>query len=185
MKPTSLQWLWATGCFPTSASPSWQFSIGDASRLVLMWMGLNHMVSLSLSLTVLKNVVLSTLAANWSEPIVDSHHHQQVIFPLRAWLLIMYRKSKWKCGYNLAVLGHGEFTSARLFQENKHFFLHLNFSRWKYVRNKKNKNKKKKPQNQLGLEFLWNRLFFYPIRFWLRLVARSTSVEQYKLLVLV
>lgn len=21
----------------------------------------------------------------------------------------MYRKSKWKCGYNLAVLGHGEF----------------------------------------------------------------------------
>lgn len=105
----SLQWLWATGRLPTSASPSWQFSI-DVSCLVLMWMGLNHMVSLSLSLTVLKNVVLSALAANWSEPIVDSHHHQQVIFPLRVWLLIMYRKSKWKCGYNLTVLGHGEFT---------------------------------------------------------------------------
>lgn len=82
--------------------------------LVLMWMGLNHMVSLSLSLAVLKNLVLSTLAANWSAPIVDSHHHQQVIFPLRAWLLVMYRKSKWKCGYDLAVLGHGEFTSVQL-----------------------------------------------------------------------
>lgn len=110
----SVQWLWATGRLPTSASPSWQFSIGDACRLVLMWMGLNHMVSLSLSLAVLKNVVLSALAANWSEPIVDSHHHQQVIFPLRVWLLIMYRKSKWKCGYNLMVLGHGEFISTRL-----------------------------------------------------------------------
>lgn len=88
-------------------------------------MGLNHMVSLSLSLAVLKNVVLSSLAASWSEPIVDSHHHQQVIFPSREWLLIMYRKSKWKCGYNLAVLGHGEFVSMQLLWESKLFYLHL------------------------------------------------------------
>ncbi|OXB62612.1 hypothetical protein ASZ78_011241 [Callipepla squamata] len=32
---------------------------------------------------------------------------KEVIFPLQAWLLVMYRKSNWKCGYNLAVLGHG------------------------------------------------------------------------------
>lgn len=121
----------ATGRFPGSASSSRLFSIGDACCLVLMWMGLNHMVSLSLFLAVLKNLVLSTLAANWSAPIVDSHHHQQVIFPLQAWLLVMYRKSKWKCGYDLAVLGHGEFTSAQLFSESKRFFLHPNFHRWK------------------------------------------------------
>jgi len=116
---------------PGSASSSRLFSNGDASCLVLMWMGLNHMVSLLLSLTVLKNLVLSTLAANWSASIVDSHHHQQVIFPLQAWLLVMYRKSKWKCGYDLAVLGHGEFTSAQLVSESQRFFLHPNFHRWK------------------------------------------------------
>lgn len=46
---------------PTCALPA------DSSQL-LMWMGLNHVVSLWLSLTVLKIVVLSALAANCSQP---------------------------------------------------------------------------------------------------------------------
>lgn len=139
-----------------------------------MWMGLNHMVSLWLSLTVLKIVVLSALAANWSQLIVDSHHHQQVPFPLRVRLLIMHRKSKWKRGYNLEVLGHGEFASAQLFYKNKLFYLHMNFF-----------------SNFLCREFsnyfyssFQIELLFTCGRFWLRLAAKSTSIEQYKLFLL-
>lgn len=139
-----------------------------------MWMGLNHMVSLWLSLAVLKIVVLSALAANWSQLIVDSHHHQQVPFPLRVRLLIMYRKSKWKCGYNLEVLGHGEFASTQLFYKNKLFYLQVNFF----------SNFSSREFSNYFYGSFQIKLLFTSGRFWLRLAAKSTSVEQYKLFLL-